>query len=373
MKTKYNLLLNNLLLIISIFLFAYCRSEEEAATERNALTLSTTENLVELNEAQLDEDVLTFEWTKAAEIGNGYTFTYLFQLDIADNNFETAISPVTIADGVFTAGFKAGELYDYIVEKWGRTAGEIVRIEARIVAQVNGPRFMYPEIATAKASVQTYIPESQPLYMLGTATSAGLNADNALKMTELSNGRIYSWKGELQPGDFKFITTLGSILPSLNRGTQDGQLVLRTLETDPDEQFSVYNAGLYYIYLSKKEMTMQLSMLKYQNVYLIGNATTAEWDIDKALAMTPDPVSPSLFTIQATLKEGELKMPTEKSWSAPTFRPMQADGSITDTKTQVIVAPDGPDDLKWKVTATQAGTYNITLDTENNTIYFVKI
>lgn len=368
MKTKYNLLLT-----LIAFLFIACKPESEVLPERNNLILTTTEELVVLNEEQQNEDVLTFEWDKATEIGSEYTFTYIFQLDIADNNFATAISPITVEDGAFSISFKAGELYDYIVEKWSRTAGEIIQIEARVVAKVNGPKFMYPEIATTKVSVQTYVPESQPLYILGTATTAGLNPNSAIKMTEMSNGRLYSWKGELQQGNFKFITTLGSMLPSLNRGEQDSLLVLRTSESEPDDYFEVYNSGLYYIYLSKKEMKMRLSMLKYQNVYLIGNATTAEWDIDKAIEMTPDPISPAIFTVQTTLKEGELKLPTAKSWDAPTFRPMQADGSITDTDTQVLSAADGPNDIKWKVTAAQAGTYKITLDTENNTIYFVKI
>ncbi|OJV40718.1 MAG: hypothetical protein BGO29_05790 [Bacteroidales bacterium 36-12] len=369
MKTKYSLLL---LLVAS--LFVACKPDNEIIPERSNLKLKiSTDEVLILNEEQQNDTVLTFEWNEATEIGKEFSFTYLFQIDIADNDFKTAINPITIENGENKIGFTAGELYDYIVEKWNKSAGEIIRIEARVAAKVNGPKFMYPEVATAMATIQTYVPESQSLYILGTATPVGMDASNALKMNEISNGRIYSWSGELQQGSFKFITQPGSMLPSLNKGVEDTILVVRNTEEEPDDYFIINQPGLYYIYLSKKEMTIKTSMLKYQNVYLIGNATSAEWEIDKAIEMTSEPTNPSTFTVQTTLKAGELKMPTAKSWSAPAFRPMVADGSITDTNTQVISAGDGPNDIKWKITAEQAGTYKITLDTEHNKIYFVKI
>lgn len=368
MKTIYNLLLT-----LIVFFFMGCQEQKDIIPERNQLKISTTDELVVLDQSKLDEGVLTFTWNEAQEIGPEYSFTYILQLDIADNQFETAIEPISVGDGVFSYSFKTGELYDYIVEKWHGVAGQVTQIEARIVAKVNGPKFMYPEIATAKVSVQTYLPASQPLYILGTATEARLDPEKAIKMNEISNGKIYSWRGQMTPGNFKFITEIGFMLPSLNRGEQDSLLVLRNTEDAPDDYFTVNQAGLYYIYLSKKTMKINISLLKYQNVYLVGNATSVEWSIDKAIEMTPDPLSPSIFTVQTVLKEGELKMPTLKAWDSPTFRPMQANGSITETDTQVSSAADGSADLKWKITAAQAGTYKITIDTEKNKIYFVKI
>lgn len=353
--------------------FMSCEPEETVAPERNQLKISTTEEVVVLDENKPDEPVLTFTWNEAEEIGPDYSFTYILRLDIADNEFETAIDPVVMGDGVFSYSFKTAELYEYIVEKWHGVAGQITQIEARIVAKVNGPKFMYPEIATTKVSVQTYLPASQPLYLLGTATPAGLDPNQAIRMTEVSNGKIYTWKGELVQGNLKFITQFGSMLPSLNRGEEDSVLVQRNELTEPDDYFAINQPGLYYIYLSKKTMKISISRLKYQNIYIVGNATTAEWSIDNPIEMTPDAINPAVFTVQTTLKEGELKMPTAKSWDSPTFRPLQANGSILETEVQVSSAADGAADYKWKVTAAQVGTYKITLDTEKNKISFVKI
>lgn len=368
MKTIYNLLLT-----LIVFFFMGCQEENEIIPERNQLKISTTDELVVLNQSKLDEGVLTFTWNEAQEIGPEYSFTYILQLDIADNEFETAINPIVVADGVFSYSFKTGDLYDFIVEKWHGVAGQITQIEARIVAKVNGPKFMYPEIATTKVSVQTYLPASQPLYLLGTSTPVGLDPNQAIRMNEVSNGKIYTWKGELVQGNLKFITQVGSMLPSLNRGEQDTILVQRNELTEPDNYFAINQSGLYYIYLSKKTMKINISRLKYQNVYIVGNATSAEWSIDNPIEMKPDDINPAVFTVQTTLKEGELKMPTAKSWDSPTFRPLKANGSITETDVQVSSAADGAADLKWKVTAAQVGTYKITLDTEKNKISFVKI
>lgn len=368
MKVLYKILIACIALT-----FMSCEPEETVAPERKQLKIWTTEEVVVLDESKLDEDVLTFTWNEAKEIGPEYSFTYILRLDIADNEFETAINPVVVGDGVFSYSFKTGDLYDYIVEKWHGVAGQITQIEARIVAKVNGPKFMYPEIATTKVSVQTYLPVSQPLYLLGTSTPVGLDPNQAIRMNEVSNGKIYTWKGELVQGNLKFITQIGSMLPSLNRGEQDTILVQRNELIEPDNYFAINQSGLYYIHLSKKTMKINISRLKYQNVYIVGNATSAEWSIDNPIEMKPDDINPAVFTVQTTLKEGELKMPTAKSWDSPTFRPTEANGSINKTDVQVSSAADGAADLKWKVTAAQVGTYKITLDTEKNKISFVKI
>ena len=99
-------------------------------------------------------------------------------------------------------------------------------------------------------------PTSQPLYITGTATTGGTDLNAAEKITELSNGRLYNWRGQLKQGGFKFITTLGQALPSYNKGADNSSVVKRTSETEADDLFQINEAGLYYIYLSLKDMTI---------------------------------------------------------------------------------------------------------------------
>ena len=370
MNTIYKILIG---LIALSFIGCENDSNDDKDQKRDQLELSVSSSAIELDENKPDEDVLTFSWNDATEIGDGYSFSYIFRLDIADNDFETAIDPIVAEDGVHSISFTTEQLYDYIVEKWHGVAGQETWIEARIVAKVEGPKFLYPEIATTKVAVKTYLPKSVPLYMVGSATDAGMDPNQAIILNEISNGKVYSWKGNLKQGDYKFIFSTSSMLPSLNKGENETTMVLRENESDPDNYFKIETAGLYFIYLSKRTMEISTTKIVYENIYLVGNATAAEWDIDKAIPMVMDPLNPSIFTVQTTLKEGELKMPTQRDWGSPTFRPINANDPITsEVDTKVVSAADGANDTKWTVSASQAGTYKITLDTENKKIYFVK-
>lgn len=353
-----------------LFVFA-CSDKEDNDNVRNELTLSVNHQSIELDEADANEPVLTFSWNKAADIGAEYTFDYIFQLDIANNGFKTASEPVKLKENG-TISFTASELYDLIVDQWENVSGETVVLDARIVARVNGgDKFQYPEIAYTKVEITTYIPISRPLYILGTATTANLDPDNAIQMHELSNGRTYSARVSMQPGNFKFITTKGSMLPSYNKGTGDNKLVERTLGSEPDNYFEITEAGMYYINVSLKTMTLSYKKSAYDNVYLVGDAVPTGWDLNTMPGMTQDLNDPDIFTITIALKEGELKMPTGRSWEHPAFRPVAANGSITSQQVRVNA---GDPDNKWKITSGQAGTYKITLNTnpDNMSIKFEK-
>ena len=365
MKTKYHILL----VLLSALLVVGCKDDDEAVPQRNELSLSVSAESLVLEENESEEDVLTFSWNKATSLGPDYTFSYLFQLDVANNDFKTATDPVVLGENG-SIGFTSSELYNLIVEKWNKTAGEPVLLEARVAAKVDGPKFQYPEIATAKVTVTTFVPRSLSLYIMGSATPGGIDPAEAEKMTELSNGRLYNWKGQLKKGSFKFITTLGSLLPSYNKGEGENELVKRESENDPDNCFEISEAGAYYIYLSLKDMNVSYKKILYENMYLVGDATAAGWELSGLISMTPDNINPNVFVYQGALKEGTMKILTQREWNVPTFKPLEQDGSITEETVQVT--PGETPDYKWKVTADQAGLYKITLDTEKMTIKFEK-
>lgn len=83
-----------------------------------------------------------------------------------------------------------------------------------------------------------------------------------------------------------------------------------------------------------------------------------------------NPANPNVFTLEIELKEGEFKIPSEKNWSAATFRPMVDNGSIKDKEVQVYF---GDPDSKWKVNADEVGKYRITLDVNKMEITFDKL
>ena len=117
-------------------------------------------------------------------------------------------------------------------------------------------------------------------------------------------------------------------------------------------------------------MTISYKKLLYENLYLVGNATAAGWDIEKIIAMTPDNLNPNIFTYQGALQEGELKILAQRKFDGTTFKPLVENGSIESTDVQAT--PGEQPDYKWKITAEQAGLYKITLDTEKMEIKFEK-
>jgi len=360
------------LLAASLLLSSTACSDDKSDVqpERNQLVLTASADEIVLTETDDDTPALTFSWNSATSLGDEYSFTYLFQLDIADNEFATA-TDIAVVDANSSISFTSAELYNLIVEKWGRTAGQPVRVEARVAAKVDGPYFKYPEIATTIATVTTFIPASRSLYITGTATPGGPDLNKATMLDELSNGRIYSWRGKLVPGTFKFITELGQALPSYNKGNDNRSLVLRSEASDPDNLFEAYEEGTYSIYISLSDMSISYTKVAYEHLYLVGDATVAKWDTGAMPEFVPDNINPNIFTYTGPLFEGELKILAQRSFGGTTIKPLKADADIN-IDTEIQITPGEQPDYKWKVTAEQAGNYKITLDVESLTINFEK-
>lgn len=347
-----------------------CSNNDDDGLVRNQLKLEASPSQVVLSDDMGDTPAITFSWNEATPLGKDYSFKYLFQIDIADNEFATATEPVEL-DAYGSVSFTAGELYNLIVEKWGRTAGQPARIEARVAARVDGPYFKYPEIASTIVTITTFVPASHALYITGSATPGGDDLDNPTLLDELSNGRIYSWRGTLKPGMFKFITEPGQEFPSYVKGADIHTLVLRTNASEPDNMFEIFEEGTYSIYISLTDMSITYAKVTYEHLYLIGSATEGEWDTGKAPEFTADPLNPNIFTYTGPLFEGEMKILAQRDFGGTTIKPLREHADIF-TDTDIQITPGEQPDYKWDVTAEQAGTYKITVDVENLTIKFEK-
>ncbi len=360
------------LLLAPLFFSAASCSDDNGGTdiERNQLKLTVSQSEVVLTESEDDAPALTFSWNTATDLGSDYTFTYLFQIDVADNEFATATDPVELG-GNESISYSAADLYNLIVEKWGRTAGQPVRIEARVAAKVHGPYFKYPEISSTIATVTTFVPASRPLYITGTATPGGLNLNDATQIDEISNGRIYSYRGALVPGTFKFITELGQDIPAYIMGADNHSLVYRDDASEPEKLFEIYEDGVYSIYITMADMSINYAKVMYEHLYLVGNATEAGWDTGAMPEFTPDNLNPNIFTYTGPLFEGEMKILAQRSFGGTTIKPLKGNADIN-VDTDVQITPGEQPDYKWVVTADQAGTYKITLDVEALTINFEK-
>lgn len=111
-------------------------------------------------------------------------------------------------------------------------------------------------------------------------------------------------------------------------------------------------------------------VLTYDKVYMIGDATTAGWTIANAVPMAKSADNAKMFTWTGPLAAGEIKFPTALSFSSDTFGAATTGQTVSNNKAQL--SPGGNPDVKWKLAGTEAGTYKITLNTQDLTVLFQK-
>ncbi|MDR2627012.1 MAG: SusF/SusE family outer membrane protein [Dysgonamonadaceae bacterium] len=360
-------IVNYLCLAVGALLLFACEKSDTDGVTGESLTLTASAEKVVLLEANEAETAITFTWNKGIDRKPTDTITYIFRMDIANRDFATATPRDTVTG--FTKSFTVGELNELVATQWDVYPGEEIGLEARVVANVRGEKFVYPEIAVTKFTVIAYAYASVPLYMTGSAVPGS----EPIAITETVNGRLYKWQGLLNQGGFKFLYNLHNDLPSLNKGVDNNTMVERTDASQPDDLFPVGKAGFYMINVDSKNMKINYSYAQYYfpNIYPVGTATTADWNLGN-LSVPWDDANPGKYVYEGPLKEGEFKIHSENNWSSGAFRPTQINesgfGNINSTEVQFAVSPD----WKWFVNASEAGNYRITLDVNAMKIYFDK-
>jgi hypothetical protein len=353
--------------VACLLLLACNRTEEESKGE--PLTISGSADRVVLLESNENDIAVTFTWNRGIERSATDTVTYIFRLDIADRDFATATSRDTVTD--FTVSYTVAELNELIATQWQIRPGEEVDLEARVVANIRGEKFVYPEIAVFKFTVVTYAYASIPMFLVGSA-----NPGDPIPLTETVNGREYVWRGNLNAGEFKFLYGADQAY-SLVKGADESTLAEKNSETDPDNMFTVSKSGIHALYVYKKDLKIVHRHIPYYfpSLFLVGDATLGGWDPDKAPESSAwNDKNPGIYIWETLLTgdgdgEDSFKILTARDWGGYNIRPPEQWGSITNTDFQCY---EGGSDLKWKVLPEESGNYRITLDISEMKIYFEK-
>ncbi len=216
------------------------------------------------------------------------------------------------------------------------------------------------------------------LYFLGDATPAGWDNGNPTEFTQSEEDKyVFVYEGVLNRGEFKAMLAKGSwdvpfIRPSVaglqvgKSGIAEAPFIMHA--GDPDEKWQVTEAGVYRITFNLKAWTYNIVWLSEppkdpinaNNVYMVGDATPAGWNIDAPTPFTKQ--SQYVFVYQGKMNAGEFKCyTTTGDWGAKAIRPEAANVEISKkgAASDKFTYSAGPDD-KWKVV--DAGQYKITLD-----------
>lgn len=166
-------------------------------TPKMELTVSGTE--IELNPDEPGREVLKIEWTRARQLPEDYTLTYLTELDLEENNFS---NPVRTEENneVFSKTFTTSYLQGLIANKWGKSLTETVTLQFRITASWEGPEFAMPEVKTVSVVARPYKPlvfDADKMYIDGSAVPG-----SRIEISKtLENEYQYAWLGNLETGE----------------------------------------------------------------------------------------------------------------------------------------------------------------------------
>lgn len=224
--------------------------------------------------------------------------------------------------------------------------------------------------------VPSSLPAYERLWMLGDAVPTGWNIDNPSEMrVDSSNLFLFHYNGILSAGEFKIPVATGNFgtdyyMPLVNNQalTETGaQLVPGG---SPDYKWKITNPGPYKITLDIQNNKIYINPFSpYTHIWMVGDATTAGWNINEPVPLVPDPSDPYVFTYTGQMNVGEFKFPLATGdFGCDYFMPvLNASGPGS---TQMKFVAKGDPDYKWKMT--QAGTYKITINQLYETISIVK-
>jgi len=360
------------LVLLAILLFSgislnSCGDEFDiVVTEGEPVSLSVSETDLILDQKTSGSTALSFNWTRGTNQGSGSSISYTLEIDQAENNFSTSLT-FDKGKGVFEQSFTGKHLNDLIVESWGIDAGSDISMEARVIAHVTDVNVEDDISDVIGLSITTYEPVSTTLYFMGSAAPNGWDANKATPMeVDQDDPTTFTYQGDLKPGQLKFITTLGSLLPSYQQGEDENSLFYRTDDIQPNVNFVIPEEGKYNISLNLVELTISIELVKgpgYDVLYIFGSATPNGWDIENALEMIPNPDNLFKFNYDGVLSPGEFKIAVNKDTDLEQDMFMRD----PDDSSKVYLHTGGdPDDSNWEIY--EENLHSLELDLSNYTI-----
>lgn len=354
-----------LLAFITGLLMTSCQKGEETYIKMaGPLTISTSSSDIVLSQKNDKNKGLTLSWNTGTNHGTGSSISYQLQIDKKGNNFSSAVK-FDMGKGVNNRTFTVAELNDSLLSHWKFQPGIVSQLEARVISTVYSDPQVQDISDSVKINVTPYQPVSKTLYLLGDASPNGSNASKAIALTpKETDSTIFVYQGSLNAGNLKFITKLGQLLPSYNKGADSYHVTYRTSDSQADNQFTINEAGVYKVIVSLLDSTISITKMDlppYSTIYIVGDAAPNGWDISNASPLVQDKDNPFIFTYTGVLKAGSFKFPVNRNtdWGQDMY--MRSNDSL-----MYLHKGGASDDNKW--TISKKGYYTLTLNLLDNSI-----
>lgn len=345
-------------------------------TNNDELTLKVSNSELVLDERKPNEN-LTLNWTTGTNSGTSASISYELQIDKKGNNFAHPLK-YEMGTNSFSHSINATALNSIVLHTFSVLPGVSQKFEARVTATVANSAV--PQVATTSFSVTPYQPVSKELYIMGSATSAGLNIANAIQLIpSTSTPGKFVFQGILSPGSFKLPVSKDACLCQdfyTKSETAANMMVHNIGGSGQDLQWQITQVGQYKITADLLNLTITIEASAgplFTQIWIVGDASPSGWTVDSPKAFTLNPDNPFLFTYEANFVAGSFKILAGSlgNWCGEWYRPL-TDGQAL-SSTSVAQNSGCTVDNKWNITATNAGRYKITLNIQNNTISIQKV
>ena len=224
-------------------------------------------------------------------------------------------------------------------------------------------------------------PPYTEIFIIGDASPSGWNIGDPKAFTQNADDPfVFTYEAQLNPGELKFSTYKGDWCDGdwLNATQADQNLdatdyVVRHGCDGDDFKWRVTDetAGRYLITVNLFDKTVKFEKVM---LYLIGDGGPNGWNIGAPEPMTyMDGKYVFNGELGADNAEGEFKISKFKGdWCIGDWINAATENqSISNTDYIITHGCDGPDN-KWKLTAGDAGTYEITVDLDNEVMTITK-
>jgi hypothetical protein len=364
------------MLLLMMALLASCSQELDAPIpaplETGALSVSTSEVILDAPNKPADE-AIKFTW--ATERNTLIKYKLIFTSGSKSDSVDVPLNTVTRV-------FSNAELNDFLLDNLDLEIGKVAEVDVRLYAEVTiNDKTASSNEVTISVTPSPKGPAYKKLWIVGNATPNDWNIDdpNVMVNDPLSVFQ-FKYNEVLNAGEFKIPTATGNwsgdfYMPPGNNPPLSSTSVMLIRGGNPDNKWKIDNAGPYKILLniSSSPFIKIQPFTPYDNIYIVGDATTAGWDAGNAIAMTVDAVDPNKFTWTGDLTStgGQFRFLTSTDGlNGESFVAPAPDASIT--ATQLAFTENGTPANNFKVKTGEEGTYKITVDQLKETISIVK-
>lgn len=297
--------------------------------------LNVSKESVEISFFSEDQVAVSFSWNTSGYAAQGRPVNYSFKMDISGNNFETSIPKVDVT-GVNSISFSPSQLKNFL-DDWGVQDGTKVMVEAEVIASL---------AETESIETQKY---EKPEVSKVTFELTCLQEDIQIQ----TGGKTYV-----------FVNNMAFIV------VEDASDV-KCVSGSFSKTISVPEKGLWWFGLDYVNRTINFSR---PQMWMLGDADVNGWWLGGMPEIPAADDSGKIKKWNGILFPGEMKFSLTfggEDFTRPYLMPLVENAPLSNAGIQYV--PAGNPDYKWRVSESDAGEYNITLDIENMTISFEKL